>query len=66
MELVKSTIGHRELIIVGLFILQYAELRMLELFCNFFVKFCDISKFEELEIDTNFLRLALAEEILYA
>ena len=31
-ELVKSKIEHREPIIVGFFILQYAELRMLEFF----------------------------------
>ena len=31
-ELVKSTIEHREPIIVGFFILQYAKLRMLELY----------------------------------
>ena len=30
-ELVKSEIEHREPIIVGFFILQYAKLRMLEL-----------------------------------
>ena len=35
-ELVKSEIEHREPIIVGFFILQYAKLRMLELYYNFF------------------------------
>ena len=35
-ELVKSEIEHREPIIVGFFILQYAELRMLELYYIFF------------------------------
>ena len=44
-ELLKSTIEHRELIIVGFFILQYAKLRLLELFYNFFDKFCDVNKF---------------------
>ena len=39
---------------------------MLELFYNFFDKFCDVSKFEEFEMDTGFLHLALAEENLYA
>ena len=38
-ELVKSEIEHRDPIIVGFFILQYAELRMLELFYNFFDNF---------------------------
>ena len=33
--LVKSEIEHREQIIVGFFILQYAKLRMLELYYNF-------------------------------
>ena len=35
-ELVKSEIEHRELINVGFFILQYAKLRMLELYDNLF------------------------------
>ena len=38
-ELVKSKIEHREPIIVGFFILQYAKLRMLELYYNFFDQF---------------------------
>ena len=37
-ELVKSEIEHREPIIVGFFILQYAELRMLGLYYNFLKK----------------------------
>ena len=37
-ELVKSEIEHREPILVGSFILQYAKLRMLELYYNFFKK----------------------------
>ena len=45
-ELVKSEIEHREPIIVGFFILQYAKLRMLELYYNFFKKFCDTDKYE--------------------
>ena len=61
----KSTIEHREPIIVGFFILQYAKLRILELYYNFFDKFCDVNKFEELEMDTDSLHLALAEENLY-
>ena len=64
MELAKSTIEHREPIIVGFFILQYAKLRMLELYYNFFDEFCDVNKFEELEMDTDSLYLALAEEDL--
>ena len=38
-ELLKSTIEHREPILVGFFILQYAKLRMLELYYNFFDEF---------------------------
>ena len=64
-ELLKSTIEHREPIIVGFFILQYAKLRMMEHYYNFFDKFCDVNKFEELEMDTDSLFLALAEESLY-
>ena len=63
-ELVKSEIEHREPIIVGFFILQYAKLRMLELYYNFFKKFCDTDKYEEFEMDTDSLYLALSEENL--
>ena len=35
-EFVKSEIEHREPIIVGFFILQYAKLRLLEFYFNFF------------------------------
>ena len=62
-ELLKSTIEHKE--IVGFFILQYANLRMHELYCNFFDKFCDVNQFEELKRKTDSLYLALAEENLY-
>ena len=65
MELFKPTIEHREPIIVGFFILQYAKLRMLELYYKFFDKLCDANKFEELEMDTDLLYLARAEENLY-
>ena len=61
-ELVKSEIEHREPIIVGFFILQYAKLRLLELYFNFFEKYCDPDKYEELEMDTDSLYLALSEE----
>ena len=64
-EIVKSKIEHREPIIVGFFILQYAKLRMLELYYNFFDKFCDVDTFEELEMDTDSLYLALAHDNLY-
>ena len=63
-ELVESEIEHREPIIVGFFILQYAKLRMLELYNNFFKKFGDTDKYDELEINTDSLCLALSEENL--
>ena len=61
-ELIKSEIEHRRPIIVGFFILQYAKLRMLELYDNFFKKFCDTDKYEELEMVTGSLYLALSNE----
>ena len=64
MELIKLEIEHREPIIVGFFILEYAKLRMLELYYNFFKKFCDTDKYEELEMDTDSPYLALSEENL--
>ena len=63
-EPVKPEIEHRERINVGFFILQYARQRVLELYCNFFKKFCDTDKYEELEMDTDSLYLALSEENL--
>ena len=64
-ELVKSKIEQRESIIVGFFILQFAKLCVLELYYNFFAKFCDVDTFEELEMDTDSLYLALAHDALY-
>ena len=64
-ELMKAEIERREPIIVGFFILHYAELKMLELYYNFFESFCDVNKFEELEMDTDSLNLALSEKELY-
>ena len=63
-ELVKPEFEHREPIIVEFFILQYAKLRMLELYYNFFKEVSDTDKYEELEMDTNSLYLALSEEKL--
>ena len=63
-ELVKAENEHREPIIVGSFILQYAKLRMLELYFIFFKKFCDTDKYEDFEMHTNSLYLALSEENL--
>ena len=63
-EPAKAEIEHKEPIIVEFFILQYAKLRMLELYCNFFTRFCDVNKFEVMEMDTDSLYLALAEKEL--
>ena len=63
-EFVKSEIEHREPILVGFFVLQFAQLRMLELHWNFFKKFCDTEKYEELEMDNDSLYLALSEQNL--
>ena len=63
-ELVKSEIEHRAPIIVGSFILQYAKLRLLELYYNFFKNFYDTDKYEELEMENDSFYLALSEENL--
>ena len=64
-EFVTAEIEHREPIIVGFFILQYAKLRMLELYYNSFERFCGVNKFQEVEMDTDSLYLALSEKELY-
>ena len=63
-ELVKSEIEHPEPIIVEFFFLQYVKLRISELYYKFFKKFCDIEKYEELEMGTDSLYLPLSEENL--
>ena len=45
-ELVKSEIEYRDPIIVGFFILQCAKLRLLEIYYNYFKKFCDTDNYE--------------------
>ena len=47
---------------VGFFILQYAKLRMFELYYNFFDKFCDVTKLEELEMDSDSFYLHLLKK----
>ena len=54
-ELLKSIIEHREPIFVGFFFLQYDKLRMLELYYNSFHNYCAENKFDEFEMDTDFL-----------
>ena len=49
-------------LIVGFFILQYAKLRMLELYYNFLDRFCDKSMFCEMEMDTDSLYMAIAAD----
>ena len=63
-ELAKAQIEHKEPILVVFFIPQYAKLRLLELYNNFFTNFCEVNKFKELEIDTDSLYLTLAEKKL--
>ena len=64
-ELAKAEVELREPIIVGFFILQNAKLRRLELYYNFFERFCDVNKFEELEMDIDSLYFVLSEKELY-
>ena len=61
-EMSKTRIEHKEPIIVGFFILQYAKLTMLQLKYNFFSPFCDKNKYELIEMDTDSLYMALSEE----
>ena len=61
-ELAKALIEHKEPSIVVFSILQYAKLRMLELYYNFITRFCDVNNLEELEMDTDSPYLALAEK----
>ena len=63
-ESVKAGVEHKEPIIAGFFILQYAKLRVLSLYYNFFQKICDFNSFEEMEKDTDSLYLALAYDSL--
>ena len=41
---------------------QYAKLSMLELFYNFFTKFCDTDNYEQMKIGTGSKFPALAEK----
>ena len=62
-EFVKSENEHKEQILNGFFILQFAKLKMAELYFNLNYKSCDVTKFEDL--DTNLLYLALSEQDLF-
>ena len=61
-EMANAEIEHREPIIVGFSIFQYTKFIKLELYCNFFGRFCDVNMFEVLEMDTDSLYLALSEK----
>ena len=63
-EIAEAQIELKEPKFVGFFILQYAKLRMPELYYNFFTKFGDVNNFTGLGIDTDSLNLALAEKEL--
>ena len=63
-EPAKAQIERKKPIVVGFFILQYAKLQVLELYYKFFTRFCDVNKFEGLEMDTDSLYLAPAEKEL--
>ena len=63
-ELVKPEIEHTEPIIVGFLVLKHAKQRMLALYYTFSKKLSDVDKYEELEMDTDSLYLALSEENL--
>ena len=54
-EMVKSEVNHREPIIVGLFIMQYAKLTMLQLFYKFFHIFLNSQMYDQIEMDTAVL-----------
>ena len=58
-ELGKSKVEHKEPIIAGFFILQYAKIVMLELVSNFFIPFCDPDEYEFVEMDMDNLYLSI-------
>ena len=64
-KLAKSETEHQEPTNVGFFVMQYANLRMLELFNSFSTKFGDFDKYEEMQLDTDPLYIALAEKKCY-
>ena len=55
----------REPNIVGFFTLQYAKLRIPELYYNFFDKYCDVTEFVKMEKDTDSRNLAFSGKDLY-
>ena len=61
---VKVNVQHKELVIVGFFIMQYAKLHMLELHYNFFDTVCYFISLEEGEMDKDSLYLSLTYDFL--
>ena len=59
-ESVKSEVEHKEPIIVGFFILQYAKLRMVDAYYIFSYELCEFSPFEQMKMHTVILYLVLA------
>ena len=57
-ELVKSDVEHKEPKNIGIFLLQFATWRKLELYHSFVDKYSDVTKFKELEMETDSLYLA--------
>ena len=64
-EMAKAEVEPKNPITVGFSNLQYAKLTMLELYYNFFYEFYENDTYEEMEMDTDSLYLALAETNLY-
>ena len=60
----KYKIVHKEPIVLGFFILGFAKLRMLEVYYKLLFKFLDHNLFEEIEMDTDSLYLALGRPTL--
>ena len=65
-EAVKHQVEQKEPTIVDFFILQNAKLWMLELPYKLFDKFCDFNSFEDIEMETASLYLALSQPSLAA
>ena len=63
-EAVTPEVEHKQPIIVNFLILQSAQLPVLELYYIFLDKFCDFNSLEEMEMDTNYLYLALPQHSL--
>ena len=61
-ELAEAEIERNEPVIARLFILRYANLRMLELYYNFFTKCSQVNEVEELEKHTDSLYLPFPEK----